>query len=42
MTAGPTVGKLHSCREQSAMHGGNIQRTALERDGKSTQPSVRP
>lgn len=36
MTAVPIVGKLYSCREQSAMHGGNIQRTAPNRDGRIT------
>jgi hypothetical protein len=42
MTAVPTVGKLYTCREQSAMHGGNIQRTAPDRDGKITLLRVRP
>jgi hypothetical protein len=42
MTPVPTVGKLYSCREQSAMHGGNIQRTAPGRDGKITLLRVKP
>lgn len=42
MTAVPTVGKLCSLREQSAMHGGNIQRRAPDRDSKITLLRVRP
>ncbi len=42
MTAGPKVGELYSCLEQSEMHGGNIQRTAPDRDGKITLLRVRP
>ena len=42
MTAVPTVGKLYSPREQSAMHGGNVQRTAPDKDGKITLLRVRP
>ncbi len=41
MTAVPTVGKLCSLREQSAMHGGNIQRRAPDRDSKITLLRVR-